>query len=197
MSNLRRCEEGDKEDYQFLTSHEIEISKGTADRLLSELVDLDKSLSGYQVTRLTHSLQAATRAWRDGADIDWIVSSLLHDNGDIYAPFNHDEFAATILRPFVREQCTWVVEKHGDFQMIYYAQHVGANPNKRDLYKDRPYFEDCVNFCERWDQTSLDPNYDCKPLDFFVDMVSEVFDRKPYDPQIIRSGIREPLVIST
>ena len=197
MSNLRRCEEGDKEDYQFLTSHEIEISKGTADRLLSELVDLDKSLSGYQVTRLTHSLQAATRAWRDGADIDWIVSSLLHDNGDIYAPFNHDEFAATILRPFVREQCTWVVEKHGDFQMIYYAQHVGANPNKRDLYKDHPYFEDCVNFCERWDQTSLDPNYDCKPLDFFVDMVREVFDRKPYDPQIIRSGIREPLVIST
>ena len=129
--------------------------------------------------------------------VDWIVSSLLHDNGDIYAPFNHDEFAATILRPFVREQCTWVVEKHGDFQMIYYAQHVGANPNKRDLYKDHPYFEDCVNFCERWDQTSLDPNYDCKPLDFFVDMVSEVFDRKPYDPQIIRSGIREPLVIST
>ena len=113
-----------------MTSHEIDYTKGTADRLLGALVDLDTSLSGYQVTRLGHSIQAATRAWRDGADIDWIISALLHDIGDIYAPYNHDEYAATILRPFVREQCTWVVEKHGDFQMLYYANYVGANPKE-------------------------------------------------------------------
>ena len=57
--------DGDKEDYDFLTVHEVEYAKGTADRLLKALVSLDESLSGYQVTRLEHSLQAATRAWRD------------------------------------------------------------------------------------------------------------------------------------
>ncbi len=189
-----QMKDGDKEDYTFLTEHEIEYTKGTADRLLKALVSLDEGLSGYQITRLGHSVQSATRAYRDGADIDWIVSALLHDIGDIFAPYNHDEYAATILKPFVREQCTWVVEKHGDFQMIYYGDHVGGNPNKRDAYKDHPYFEDCVEFCERWDQSSFDPTYDSKPIEFFADMVREVFARTPYDPKVIRAGEREPLV---
>ena len=104
-----QMKDGDKEDYDFLINHEIEHTKGTADRLLTALVELDEGLSGYKITRLGHSLQSATRAWRDGADIDWIVSALLHDIGDIYAPYNHDEYAASILKPFVREQCTWVI----------------------------------------------------------------------------------------
>lgn len=162
-----QMKDGDKEDYDFLTKHEIAFSNGTADRLLKALVELDESLSGYQVTRLEHSLQSATRAWKDGADIDWIVSALLHDIGDIYAPYNHDEYAASILRPFVREQCSWVVEKHGDFQMVYYAHHVGGNPDKRLAYKEHPYFEDCATFCERWDQASFDPAYASQPLGFF------------------------------
>ena len=162
-----QMKDGDKEDYDFLTEHEIAFSIGTADRLLKALVELDESLSGYQVTRLEHSLQAATRAWKDGADIDWIVSALLHDIGDIYAPYNHDEYAASILRPFVREQCSWVVEKHGDFQMVYYAHHVGGNPDKRLAYKEHPSFEDCATFCERWDQASFDPHTPTNRLNFF------------------------------
>ena len=192
--SFTQMQDGTKEDYEFLTEHEIEYTKGTADRLLTALVSLDESLSGYQITRLGHSLQSATRAERDGADTDWIVSALLHDIGDIFAPYNHDEYAATILRPFVREQCTWVVEKHGDFQMVYYAHHVGANPHKRDQYKDNPYYEDCVTFCERWDQSSFDPGYDTMPLEHFADRVREVFDRKPYDPDVVRAGMRVPLV---
>lgn len=125
--------DGDKEDYDFLTEHEVAFTQGTADRLLAALVDLDKGLSGYQVSRLGHSLQAATRAERDGADTDWIVAALLHDIGDIYAPYNHDEYAAAILRPFVREQVAWVVEKHGDFQLA-----ITANTSARTLPSARP-----------------------------------------------------------
>jgi predicted HD phosphohydrolase len=186
--------EGDKEDYDFLTEHEIAYTRGTADRLLTALVSLDEGLSGYQITRLGHSLQSATRAERDGADIDWVVAALLHDIGDIFAPFNHDEYAAAILKPFVREQCTWVVEKHGDFQLLYYGHHVGADPHKRDAYTGHPYFDDCATFCERWDQSSFDPAYDTLPLDHFRPRVREVFARKPYDPEVLRPGIREPLV---
>ena len=188
-----QMKDGDVEDYTFLTNHEIDYTKGTADRLLKALVELDEGLSGYKITRLGHSLQSATRAFNDGADKDWIVATLLHDIGDIFAPYNHDEYAASIIRPFVREQCTWVVEKHGDFQMLYYGHLVGGNQNKRDAFKDHIYFEDCANFCERWDQSSFDPSYETKNIDFFRGMVREVFSREAYDPDVIRTGEREPL----
>ncbi|WP_394690458.1 HD domain-containing protein [Hoeflea sp.] len=189
--------DGDREDYEFLTRHEIEYASKTAARLIDAMVDLDESLSGYQVTRLGHSLQSATRAWRDGADVDWVVSALLHDIGDIYAPYNHDEYAAAILRPFVREQCTWVVEKHGDFQKLYYAHHLGGDPHSRDAYKGHAYFEDCATFCERWDQSSFDPDYAHEDIEFFRAMVEAVFARKAYDPAVIRVGERVALVDST
>ena len=191
--SFTRMKDGTREEYEFLTAHEIDHTKGTADRLLTALTDLDESLSGYQITRLGHSVQAATRAWRDGADTDWVVAALLHDIGDIYAPYNHDEYAATILKPFVREQVTWVVEKHGDFQMLYYGHHVGGDQHKRDRHRGSPYWDDCAEFCERWDQSSFDPGYDTLPIGFLAPMVREVFDRKPYDPAVIRPGQREPL----
>ena len=191
-----QMKDGTKEEYEFLTRHEVAFTKGTADRLLSALVDLDEGLSGYKVTRLGHSLQSATRAWRDGADIDWVVSTLLHDIGDIYAPYNHDEYAAAILRPFVREQCSWCVQTHGDFQMIYYGHHVGGNANKRDMFAGNIYFDDCAQFCERWDQSSFDPDYDTLSIEHFAPMVHEVFARKAYDPEVIRAGVREPLIRS-
>jgi predicted HD phosphohydrolase len=191
--SFTQMKDGTREEYEFLTAHEVDYTKGTADRLLTALVDLDKSLSGYQVTRLGHSVQSASRAWRDGADTDWVVAALLHDIGDIYAPYNHDEYAATILKPFVREQCTWVVEKHGDFQMLYYGHHVGGDRMKRDRHRGSPFFDDCAEFCERWDQASFDPDYDSLPLTFFAPMVREVFARKPYDPAVTRSGERVPL----
>lgn len=191
--NFTQMKDGTREEYELLTKHEIAHSKGTATRLLHALVNLDESLSGYKVTRLEHSVQCASRAWRDGADIDWVVSALLHDIGDIYAPYNHDEYAATILKPFVREQCRWVVEKHGDFQMLYYGHHVGGNQHKRDAYADHRYFVDCATFCERWDQASFDPNYNSLPLEFFEPMVTKVFERAPYDPKVI-NAVDSPLV---
>ena len=85
------------------------------------------------------------------------------------------------------------MEKHGDFQMIYYGQHVGANPHKRDAYAGHLYFDDCAVFCERWDQSSFDPSYDTLPLEFFRPMVREIFARTPYDQAVIRPGVRVPL----
>lgn len=185
--------DGDAEDYAMLDVHERDYAAGTADRLLGALVELDESLSGYQVTRLGHSLQAATRAWRAGADTDWVVAALLHDIGDIYAPYNHDEYAAAVLKPFVREQVTWVVEKHGDFQRLYYAHHVGGNRHARDRYKDHAYYQDCADFCEMWDQSSFDPAYPLMSVEDFAPMVREVFARKAYDPAVIRMGERVAL----
>lgn len=185
---------GDVEDYQFLHGEELKYVAGTGERLLDALLALGDSMGGYQVTRLDHSLQSATRAWHDGADIDWVVAALLHDIGDPIAPYNHDEYAALVLKPFVREQVKWTVEVHGDFQKIYYADKVGGNPNSRDKHTGHAYYDDCVEFCERWDQASFDPGYDTLPLEFFRPMVLKVFAREPHDPAVIRPGVREPLV---
>ena len=83
------------------------------------------------MTLLGHSIQSATLALNDGAYMDCIVSALLHDIGDIYAPHNHDEYASSILRLFVREQCAFVLEKYDNFQMVYDVHHFGGHPDKR------------------------------------------------------------------
>ena len=59
-----------------------------------------------------------------------IVAALLHDIGDELAPMNHSEYAAAILKPYVSEKTHWIIEKHGEFQMFYYAHHLGGDKNK-------------------------------------------------------------------
>ena len=49
-------------------------------------------------------------------------------------------------------------------------------------------------FCERWDQSSFDPEYDSLPIEFFAPLVRPVFFRDAYDPAVIRKAEREPLI---
>ena len=181
--------DGTREDYEILAKLEKPFLALTADRILTELRQSgETTLEGYQITRLDHALQSGTRAMRDGADIDWIVGALLHDIGDGLAPQNHDRLSAEVIRPFVRWDVAWTVEHHGIFQMLYYAHHYNWDRNARDRFRDHPVFKNCEEFCERWDQSSFDPEYPMEPLDTFEPMVKEVFNRKAYDPKIIREG---------
>jgi len=109
-----------------------------------------------------------------------VVAALLHDIGDELAPMNHSEYAASILKPYVTEKTHWIVEKHGEFQTYYYIHHLGGNRNKRDKYKKHKYYQACVEFCEKYDQSSFDPNYKSYPLKFFKPIVKKIFSRKPY-----------------
>lgn len=194
--NFTAMKDGTKEEYEFLRAQEQSFNSMTADRILRELASqADETIGGYKITRLEHGLQSATRAERDGADIDWIVAALLHDIGDGLAPQNHDKMAAEIIRPFVREEVTWVVEHHGAFQMVYYAHHYeGWNQYERDKYKNSPYYQSCVEFCERWDQSSFDPDYKTLPLTHYEPMVRQVFDRAAYDRSVIQPGVVKGLV---
>lgn len=182
--------DGTKEDYALLHDLEKPYLALTADRVLDEMRRQgEATLEGYRITRLEHGLQAATRAEADGADLDWIVAALLHDVGDGLAPQNHDRFSAEVLRPFVRWEVAWVVEHHGIFQMLYYAHHYGWDRNARDQFKDHPCFETCATFCERWDQSSFDPDFESKPLSYFEPMVRQVFARKAYDPAVLQENV--------
>ena len=172
--------DGDKEDYDLLAKLEDKYIEGTADRVIRILKSLESSLGGYLVSRLEHSLQAATRALRDKADDEMIVAALLHDIGDELAPLNHSEYAATVLKPYVTEKTHWVIEKHGEFQMYYYVHHLGGNKNQREKYKGHKYYQDTVDFCENWDQKSFDPNYKSLPLKEFEPMIRKIFSKNPY-----------------
>ena len=109
-----------------------------------------------------------------------IVAALLHDIGDELAFNNHSEFAAAIVKPYVSEKTHWIVEKHGIFQLYYYAHHLGYNKNEREKYKGHKYYKDTINFCENWDQKSFDPNFKSLTLGDFEPFVKKIFNRTPY-----------------
>ena len=187
--NFVNMKDGTREEYELLARLEKPYLALTADRVLEELKRAgEATLEGYKITRLQHGLQSGTRALRDGADLDWVVGALLHDIGDGLAPQNHDKMSAEVIRPFVRWDVAWTVEHHGIFQMLYYGHHYGWDRNARDQFKDHPVFDNCAEFCERWDQSSFDPDYPTETLEIFEPMVREVFGRKAYSPEIIREG---------
>ena len=178
--SFTEMKKGNKEDYILLEKYEKKYIDGTADRLLKFMEGLNSTLEGYKISRLEHSLQSATRALRDKAEDEMIVATLFHDIGDELAPLNHSEYAAAVLKPYVSEKTHWIIQKHGEFQMYYYAHHLGKNKNQREKYKDHKYYKDAVNFCERLDQASFDPNFNSMTLEDFAPMVKKIFSRKPY-----------------
>ena len=172
--------DGNKEDYQLLEKYEKNFERNTAKRILKYLAAQTSTLEGYKITRLEHSLQAATRAYKDDESEEMVVATLLHDIGDDLAPMNHSQYAASILRPYVSEKTYWIIKHHGLFQTYYSAHHLGGNRNARDKFKDHKYYKATVNFCEKYDQSSFDPNYKSMSLQDFSPIVEKIFARTPY-----------------
>ena len=172
--SFTRMSDGTAEEYAFLTLLYEKCRNGVSDRLLELLKAMKGDKLGYQVDRYTHSLQSATRSELDGADEETVVCALLHDLGDVIAPDNHSEVIASILRPYISEKNHWVLKHHGLFQGYYYFHHIGGDRSVRERYMDHPFYQDCVDFCEKWDQTSFDPDYPTQPLEYFEPMVRKV-----------------------
>ena len=178
--NFTEMKNGSREDYELLEKYEKNFERKTADRLLKYLASQTTTLEGYQITRLEHSLQAATRAYKNGESEEMIVATLLHDIGDDLAPMNHSQYAASIIRPYVSEKTYWIILHHGLFQTYYSAHHLGGDRNARDKFKNHKYYQDTVDFCEKYDQSSFDPNYKSFTLKKFEPLLKKIFSRKPY-----------------
>ena len=126
--SFTRMADGTAEDYELLARREEEYTAALPDRLLGAVRALETSFAGYQVSRLEHSLQSATRALRDGRSDEYVVAALLHDIGDELAPYTHGQMVAAILRPYVEPRICWMVERHGIFQQQYYGRQTGRTP---------------------------------------------------------------------
>ena len=170
-ATFSRMEDSTAQDWRVIGGEFAEFSKQLPVRVLKHLKLLDGDYGGFPVDRLQHSLQTATRAWRDGRDEEYVVCALLHDIGDTLGSFNHADIGAAILRPFVSEQNHWMLEKHGIFQGYYFFHHLGMDRNQRDQFRGHPSFERTALFCERYDGPAFDPKGEILPLEFFEPMV--------------------------
>lgn len=172
-----RIDQSTREDWEILRPYGESEDAALPDRILALLVRMGEEEQPYQVNRLQHSLQTATRALRDGADEEMVVAALLHDIGDELAPRNHAALAASILKPYVSERTHWIVEHHDVFQGKYFYDKLDRDPDTREKYRGHKWFDDCETFCRDWDCPSFDRAYDTLPLEHFEPMVRRIFAR--------------------
>ncbi|MBS3960668.1 MAG: phosphohydrolase [Sandarakinorhabdus sp.] len=169
--------EGTQADWDIIRNEAMIHSPQGGRRVLDHLKLLDGDAGGFPVDRLTHSLQTATRALRDGRPDSYVVMALLHDIGDTLGAYNHPDIGAAILKPFVSEEEHWICQNHGIFQGYYFFQYIGLDRDMREQFRGHPHFEACAEFCARYDQTAFDPAYDTLPIEAFEPMVMKLFAR--------------------
>ena len=174
-ANFVRMQDSTAADWQVIAGEFMPFAQALPERVVKHLQILQGDYGGFPVDRLQHSLQTATRAWRDGRDEEYVVCALLHDIGDTLGSFNHSDIAAAILKPFVSEENHWIVDKHGIFQGYYFFEYLGLDKNARDRFRDHEWFQPTADFCERYDQCSFDPAYQSMRLEEFAPMVERVF----------------------
>jgi predicted HD phosphohydrolase len=164
-----------EDDWKIILEDFRAYASKLSDRVIAHLKLLDGDTGGFAVDRLTHSLQTATLAHRDGKDDEYVVCALLHDIGDTLGSYNHPDIAAAILKPFVSPENFEMVEKHGMFQAYYFFHHLGMDRNLRDQFKGKAVYERTLEFCEKYDAPAFDPGYDHLPLSFFEPMIRQLF----------------------
>jgi len=168
------------EDWQRIEEIERPFLSATADRVLGHLLALQDSPASMEVGRYEHSLQTATRAFRDNQDEETVVAALLHDIGDLLAPHDHGAFVAAVMKPFISPATEWLLRHHPVFQGYFFFDKIGKDRHERDRYRGHPAFERTVLFCERYDQVAFDINYESMPLAPFEPMVRRLFAREPW-----------------
>ncbi|MDG1581336.1 HD domain-containing protein [Pseudomonas sp. GOM6] len=174
-AQFTHMEDGSAEDWAIIAQDFGAFAKQLPDRILAHLKLLDGDFGGFPVDRLTHSLQTATLAYRDGKDEEYVVCALLHDIGDTLGSYNHADIAAAMLKPFVSAENHWMIEKHAIFQGYYFFHHLGLDRHLREQFKDHPQFQATIEFCARYDAAAFDPEGETLPLEFFEPMLRRVF----------------------
>jgi predicted HD phosphohydrolase len=175
-TSFTRMDESTAEDWAVIGTETMAHQGRVAERVLGMLRSLSDITDGFAVDQLTHCLQTATLAERDGADDELVVASLCHDIGKAVSVPNHPTIAAAILESYVRPEVHWAIRVHQDFQGRHYYAHFGGNPDAREQYRGHEAFALAERFADDWDQIAFDPDYDTLPLEHFEERVRAVFD---------------------
>ena len=176
-AKFHHMKDGTLEDWTIIGAEVQESSKTLYQRIIDHLLLLKGDCGGFPVDRLTHCLQTATLAHKDGKDEEYVVCALLHDIGDTLGPANHADIAAVLLQPYVTEANHWIVKHHAIFQGYYFFEYLGLDKNMREQYKDHPLYDQTLEFIEKYDAPAFDPNAETYPLSFFEPMIQRVFEK--------------------
>nr|WP_228739486.1 HD domain-containing protein [Marinobacter arenosus] len=174
-ASFTHMKDGTKEDWQTIARSFGDFAKGLPDRIMDHLMLLEGDFGGFPVDRLTHCLQTATLAHRDGKDDEYVVCALLHDIGDTLGSYNHADVAAVLLEPFVSEANHWMIKHHAIFQGYYFFHYLGMDRDMRNNYKDQPHFMRTIEFVSKYDSPAFDPEGETLPLSYFEPMIRKVF----------------------
>ena len=166
-----------REDWEAIMVHNVPFARSGGARVLDHLRLLDGDYGGFPVDRLTHCLQTATRAQRDGRPEDYVVMALLHDIGDTLGAYNHPDIAAAIIKPFVSEELHWITQNHGIFQGVNFFHHLGLDRDMREQFRGHEHFAATEEFIDKYDCPSFDPDYDTLPLSHFEPLVMKMFEK--------------------
>lgn len=175
QAQFTHMKDGTAEDWQSIAKSFGQFAKGLPDRILEHLKLLEGDFGGFPIDRLSHCLQTATLAYRDGKDDEYVVCALLHDIGDTLGTYNHADVAAVLLEPFVSEANHWMVKHHAIFQGYYFFHYLGMDRDMRNEYRDHPHFERTIEFVSKYDSPAFDPEGETLTLEFFEPMVRKVF----------------------
>ena len=174
-AQFHHMKDGTLEDWTIIANESMAFAGELHKRVIEHLKLLEGDCGGFPVDRLTHCLQTATLAHKDGKDEEYVVCALLHDIGDTLGPANHADIAATILEPFVSDENHWMVKHHAIFQGYYFFEYLGLDKNLRDQYREHPHYARTLEFIEKYDAPAFDPDAETFPLAFFEPMVKNVF----------------------
>ena len=174
-AGFHHMKDGTLEDWSVIATEAKAHGEELPRRLMDHLLLLEGDCGGFAVDRLTHSLQTATLAHKDGKDEEYVVCALLHDIGDTLGPANHADIAATILEPYVSEENHWMIKHHAIFQGYYFFEYLGLDKNLRDNYRDHPCYGQTLEFIEKYDAPAFDPAGETYSLEFFEPMLKSVF----------------------
>ncbi|WP_323845396.1 HD domain-containing protein [Microbulbifer magnicolonia] len=177
QAQFTHMENGTAEDWQIIAEAFGPFARELPDRIITHLKLLQGDCGGFPVDRLTHCLQTATLAHRDGRDEEYVVCALLHDIGDTLGSYNHADVAAVLLEPFVSEANYWMVKHHAIFQGYYFFQYLGMERTLREQYREHPYYGRTVEFVSKYDAPAFDADGEVLPLAFFEPMLRRVFSQ--------------------
>lgn len=175
QAQFTHMENGTAEDWKIIADAFGPFARELPDRILTHLKLLEGDCGGFPVDRLTHCLQTATLAYRDGKDEEYVVCALLHDIGDTLGSYNHADVAAVLLEPFVSEENFWMIKHHAIFQGYYFFQYLGMDRNLREQYKTHPNYARTIEFVSKYDAPAFDAEGEVLPLEFFEPMLRRVF----------------------
>lgn len=175
--SFTRMDQSKKEDWINIGMEHIPLQEQCPETIIFMLKQLEKIQGGFGVTQLHHVLQTATMAQRAGASEEMVLCSLCHDIGKFISVPNHGQIAAEILKPYVSNECYWVIKTHQDFQGRHYYHYFDKDPNARDQYRNEPWFALAEQFTDEWDQAAFDPDYDILTLDDFEPLIRKYFSK--------------------